>query len=232
MKHPLLRILVAIILGFLILVISSMLMMAISGNTTLFENIPFLKKTFTHTSMLLLSILLIFIISKGRLREYGFVWNLNFPLAKIILISLLIGFISASINKLFIGTSAVNPAAGLSFLEKIIYIWFWASICEEVLTRGLIQGFLDPLKHIGFKFFKHHISIAVIVGAVFFGAMHLMLLTMGVEFFTVLNIVIFGIILGLIAGYQKEKTNSLIPAIIVHLCFNIGGSILFIINLL
>lgn len=70
------------------------------------------------------------------------------------------------------------------------------------------------------------------VGALFFGAMHLMLLTLGVDIFTVLNIVVFAIILGLIAGYQTERTNSLIPAIIVHFCFNVGASILVIISLL
>jgi len=48
----------------------------------------------------------------------------------------------------------------------------------------------------------------------------------------VLNIVIFGVVLGLIAGCQKEKTGSLLPAIIVHMCFNIGASLLYIINLL
>lgn len=232
MKHPLLRILTVSLLGLLVLVISSILMMTISGSTDLFKNLPFIEKTFTHTSILFFSVLFILLLSKGKLHTYGFVWNLDFPLLKIVIISLFIGFIPALISKLFINATTVNPVASFSLLEKIIYIWFWASICEEILTRGLIQGFLSPLKHIGIKIFKNFISLPVMVGALFFGAMHLMLLTLGVDIFTVLNIVVFAIILGLIAGYQTERTNSLIPAIIVHFCFNVGASILVIISLL
>ena len=61
--------------------------------------------------------------------------------------------------------------------------------------------------------------------------MHLALFNMGVDKFTVFDIVIFGTILGVIAGYYREKTNSLVPAIIVHLCFNIGASLFEIKNL-
>jgi len=55
---------------------------------------------------------------------------------------------------------------------------------------------------------------------------------MGIKFTSVTIIVIFGTILGLIAGYQKEKTNSLIPAIIVHFCFNVGVSFLTLLEVL
>ena len=232
MKHPLLRIVIASILGLLVLLISSILMMTISESTSLFKNLPVIDKTFIHTSMLIFSVLFILILNKGKLKGYGFVWNKNFPLDKIVLISLFFGFLSDLINKLFINTTSVGPTASFTFIEQILFIWIWASICEEVFTRGMIQGFLSPLKHIGINFFKHYISLPVIVGAVFFGAMHLMLLTLGVNIFAVINIVIFGIILGLIAGYQKERTNSLIPAIIVHFCFNVGASFLYIFNLI
>jgi membrane protease YdiL (CAAX protease family) len=30
-------------------------------------------------------------------------------------------------------------------------------------------------------------------------------------------------LLGIVAGYNREKTGSLIPAIIIHALFNIGG---------
>ncbi|MCK4302206.1 MAG: CPBP family intramembrane metalloprotease [candidate division Zixibacteria bacterium] len=33
----------------------------------------------------------------------------------------------------------------------------------------------------------------------------------------------FASVLGFIAGYQREKTGSLIPAIMVHMFGNIGG---------
>jgi len=208
-------------------------MITVSTITNLFVEFPFVKNSYTHLSMLIISILLILLLNKGSLKEYGFRLSKNFPIVKIVLISLVFGFIPNIINKLLnVSSNEFIPTQDFSFIEQVIYIWFLASISEEVLTRGLIQGFLSPIKHIGINIFKHFISLAVIVGALFFGAMHLMLFTMGVDTFTVLNIVFFGTILGFIAGYYKERTNSLVPAIIVHFCFNVGGSILQINNLL
>ena len=232
MKHPLFRSVIAVFLGILVLLLSGLLMVTISESTGLFQRLPMVEKTFTHTSMLVFSVLFILIINRGNITAYGFVWNLKFPLVKIMLMSLFIGFISSLISILFFDETTEHPAAGFSFLEKILYIWIWASICEEVLTRGLIQSFLSPLKQIGITLFNSFISLPVIVGALFFGAMHFMLLTTGLDIFSVLNIVLFGIILGLLAGYYKERTNSLVPAIIIHFCFNVGGSFFSLIGFL
>lgn len=232
MKNPFLRITIAILLGFIILFLSGVLMMTISEGANMFENFPAIQKSFTHTGMLIFSILLILLVNKGKLKDYGFKWSLKFPLFKIVLLSLVIGFLASAVNILFIKNESFDPTAGFTFFEIIIFIWFWASICEEVLTRGFIQGFLSPLKSYGINFLEYRISLPVIVGALFFGAMHLMLFTMGADGFFVINIVVFGTILGLIAGYHKEKTKSLLPAIIVHFCFNVGGSLLYIYGLL
>ena len=226
-NHPVLRTVIAILLGLLVLILSGVLMQIISVETGLFKKLPFIGKTFTHSSMLVFSVMLILILNKGNIRGYGFTWNINFPLGKIILISLLLGFTASLIIELAdVSMEEYTPTKDFSFIEIIVYIWFWASICEEVLTRGLIQGFLSPVKHIGVKILRRFISLPVIAGALFFGAMHLMLLTLGTDIFVVLIIVIFAVILGFIAGYFKEQTNSLVPAILVHFCFNVGGSFL------
>ena len=228
-----LQIILAILLGISVLMLSSFFMIIVSSHTNLFNTFPILEKTFTHIAMIVFSILLILIINKGNLKEYGFVWNTKFSWGRIVLLSLLIGMIPSIISKLFLEIEVKNPAEGFTLIEKIIFIWIWASICEEILTRGLIQGFLSPYKNIGINFFNKKISLPVIIGAIFFGTMHLMLLNIGVDFFSVFIIAIFGVILGLIAGYQKEKTDSLIPAIIVHVCFNIGASLsIFIYSIL
>lgn len=231
-KSPILRTIIAITLGLFVLILTSISMMTISTVTSLFIELPIIKNSYTHLSILTISILLIMLLNKGSLKEYGFSLSKNFPLVKIVLISLVFGFIPNLILKLSNASSdEFIPSKGFSFFEQVAYIWLFASISEEILTRGLIQGFLSPIKHIGINIFKHFISLPVIVVAMFFGAMHLMLFTMGVDTFTVVNIVFFGTILGLIAGYYKERTNSLVPAIIVHFCFNVGGSVLQINNL-
>jgi membrane protease YdiL (CAAX protease family) len=93
-----------------------------------------------------------------------------------------------------------------------------------VLTRGLVQGFLEPLKDYGLRVFRLRLSIPVIVGAVFFGLMHLALLSTGADAAAVVTIALFAVVLGLIAGYYRESTGSLWPAILVHFLFNVWGS--------
>jgi membrane protease YdiL (CAAX protease family) len=113
-----------------------------------------------------------------------------------------------------------------SILQIIIFIWFYASICEELLTRGLIQGFLAPVVKYGFTIGKFRISVPIIVAALFFGFMHMGLLTLGASKLTVFVAVLSAIILGVIGGYYREKTESIIPAMIVHMLFNIWGTII------
>lgn len=222
-----LRIFLAILLGLAVLILSGTVYQ-LSADVL----IPYawIKKTLNHSLMLVFSIILILIINKGKLSGYGFKWNMKIPIVKVVFICLLLGFTASLINLIDKNNQADFPSSDFSFIEKVLFIWLWASICEEVLTRGLIQGFLYPLKHIGFQFLHRYISLPVIIGAVFFGLMHLILLTLGISFLAVLDIVFFGIILGIIAGYYREQTGSIVPAIIVHMCFNIGGNILELLN--
>ena len=231
MKHPIVQTIIAIIIGISVLILSSILVIILSKNTNIVTSVPALSKTLTHTSMLVFSVLYIIILSKRGLQNFGFVWNTKFPIIRIVVISLFIGIIPSLLNNIIFDTAAINPTGNFTLIEKIVFVWIWASICEEILTRGLIQGFLAPFKNIGIKLFNTMISLPVIVGAIFFGLMHLMLLAMGIELVSVITIVIFSVILGVIAGYQREITNSLLPAIIVHMCFNIGASLVNIISL-
>ena len=220
------RIILAVILGLIVLILSGAIFQTILTQTNLMIDHPGLIKTLNHTLMLVFSILLILVINKGKLKGYGFTWNIKFPIGKVILISILLGFLPSIIIMSSNLSMEDSPVSDFTWIEKIIYIWLWASICEEVFTRGLIQGFLFPAKHIGFNVLNHFISLPVVIGAVFFGLMHFMLLTIWMALFTVLIIVILGIVLGIIAGYYREHTNSLVPAILIHMCFNIGGSLL------
>jgi len=42
--------------------------------------------------------------------------------------------------------------------------------------------------------------------------------------YKLLFFLLFAVIFGVIAGYYREKTGSLVPAVIVHMKFNISGS--------
>ena len=114
---------------------------------------------------------------------------------------------------------AESIIAGQSHLQLVLFVWVYASVCEEVLTRGLLQSLVagrSRAEEVSTRF-----SMPVLVSALFFGAMHLVLLeSMGP--YAVAPIVL-ATLLGYLAARYRESTGSLIPAVIVHALFNVGG---------
>ena len=137
---------------------------------------------------------------------------------------LLLGVLASVLN-LSAGGSGLVPLRGLSIVQIILLVWLLASVAEEVLVRGFFQSYLEPLSHIGFKAFGKRISLPVLLGALFFSAMHLILLTTGTPFLTVYVIMAFMFFLGLVTGYQRERSGSILPSIVTHVSFNVGGLI-------
>lgn len=234
-KTPIVRIIIAIALGLIVLNIAPYIeSLLILINRQVLCLYPWLSSILESFSMLVFSLFIILIINRGKLSDYGFTLGKNIKYVKIILLSFVIGIITMLITGIVANIlQSIFPIGGgehfassYSFLETVLYVWILASISEEVLTRGLIQGFLVPLKKYGFKIFKRFISIPILISAFFFGAMHIMLLFTGMNAYMVFAVVITCFILGLLAGYYREKTGSLIPAIIVHLVFNVSGAIL------
>ena len=234
-KKPVVRVITGIVLGLFVLTVEpyiEKLIMFVNHNVM--ESLPWLTHMLNSIPILLFSILTILIINKGKLSGYGFTLGKNVNYFKIIVLSFVIGIVTMIITGIiatilqssFPVSEGEHFARSYSFLETVLYVWICASISEEILTRGLIQGYLMPLKKYGFVLFKKYISVPVLVSAIFFGAMHIMLLTTGVDVYMVFAVVFTSFILGLIAGYYREKTGSLIPAIIVHVMFNIGGTLL------
>ncbi|MBN1513850.1 MAG: CPBP family intramembrane metalloprotease [Phycisphaerae bacterium] len=121
------------------------------------------------------------------------------------------------------GPSGPGPASE-GLLERIILIWLIASTCEEVFYRGLLQGFLSPLAAYGVRLRIARISLPVAFCAVLFGLSHLCL----IRIFPpplVASILVSTTVAGLVAGYYRERTGSLIPAIAVHMTFNVVGTL-------
>lgn len=116
--------------------------------------------------------------------------------------------------------------AEASFVQIVIFVWLWASICEEIPMRGLIQGCLQPLEVYGITLLRMRFSVPVLASAFLFGLIHFNPMILSMETLWAVNIVVFAFILGIIAGYQREKTGSLVPAILAHAMFNVGGTLM------
>jgi len=194
------------------------------------------KNTVFKFYILILSIITILFLNKGSLKSYGFNLSKNTNYFKMTFIS--IGIILGSMivgGILFMGIlSHLFPTENTnvfpkneSLIEMVLTIWIWSSICEEVLVRGLMQSFMNHLNNI--KIFR--LSLPVIISGIFFGSMHLSLLSAGMGIWFVCFILFNTTIIGLLTGFYREKSRSLIPPILIHIIANIIGAIPLIIQM-
>jgi membrane protease YdiL (CAAX protease family) len=220
----------AIIMGSVIYIVSQMVGLVLTneefgpiiggGNSS--------KLLINDLLFLFLSLGGIVVLTRGRITQprYGLTKpSIEIKWGPIIGIGSLIGII-ATIIILVTGASGNPNVSGLNISQKIIFLWVLASISEEVFIRGLLQGYLNPLKDINITLGMYNVSYPVTFSAFFFAIIHLPLIFFGADFITI--IVIFGmtLTLGFIAASLREKSLSLIPSIGIHMITNIGGTML------
>jgi membrane protease YdiL (CAAX protease family) len=183
----------------------------------------FLPSSFvTHTVMLVLCIAVMWLISQGNLHLFGFTKG-TFRFSPSIFLWIL-PTAALSIASAFAPHAGTppGPASELTKLQIVIFVWAYASIAEELLTRGLLQTLLSRNSRFAAAV-VWRLSMPVLVSGLFFGAMHLVLIkSMGPAAAPVILIVVF---LGLVAARYREKTGSLLPAIVIHVLFNVGGTL-------
>jgi len=177
------------------------------------------SSSITHTVMLVLSLGIMWLFSRGRLADFGLTRG-TYRFRPTILLWVLPTAVLSLLSTLAPGRSeASDVLGGRTELQLVIFVWIYASVCEEVLTRGLLQTLISSDG--GAKAVAARFSMPVVVSGLFFGAMHLVLIdSMGPA--AVVPIAL-ATLLGFLAARYREVTGSLIPAIIVHALFNVGG---------
>ena len=174
----------------------------------------------THSVMLALSFAAMLLLSKGRLDLYGLTkgsYEFSPRILMWVLPTAVLSVVSAVASRG--GQGAVGPIQ-LTKPQMVVFIWIYASISEETLTRGLLQTLLSGNAKVGAAA-PRRLSMPVLVSGLFFGSMHIVLVkSMGAAAVPVILLAVF---LGLVAARYRERTGSLLPAIIVHALFNIGG---------
>jgi len=187
--------------------------------------------TVTQICFLLFSLALIRVLGKGRFGDYGFRGAPARAIGRAVLIALVVSvivmFLSMVLMGIVYGPSGPSGSGDMpgGLFYTIITVWIVASTCEEIFYRGFLQGFLRPLKVYGFRFLRWRVSLPVLVAAAAFGLGHLCLLSM-MPGPMVGTIVVSCFVCGLIAGGFVEITGSILPAIAVHMMFNITGRML------
>ena len=183
----------------------------------------FLPTSFvTHTVMLVLSVAAMWLLSKGQLGLYGITrgtYKFNPRIVMWVLPTVVLSIASTIASP---GGQGTGGPFEFTKTQIVVFIWIYASISEELLTRGLLQTLLGGNARVGAGA-PRKLSMPVIVSALFFGAMHLVLIkSIGPAAVLVILLAVF---LGFVAAHYRERTGSLLPAIIVHVLFNIGGTL-------
>lgn len=214
----LLRLPIALALGLVI----SILALEAPGLLGVTEASPLWLSAFcTHSLMWILSILTVIPLTKRRMKDYGFTKGRFRLTGKIFL--WILPTATLSVMGFLASRAGAEPESSLgpSPLQTILFVWFYATLAEEVFTRGLLQSFLSPLARYGINFSrKLRLSLPVLFSGLYFGMMHVVAVDkMGPP------VILLATLLGIVAGYYREKTESLIPAMIIHALFNIGGSL-------
>jgi len=209
----------------------------ILGERHYFELSFYTENVIFKVFMLLLSIGAILLLNNGSLKGYGFSKPKKINYIKLVLLTMGLTYGALIIGRIiFVGILGnIFPSDNTkvfskpdSIIEMILTVWIWSSICEEVFIRGLLQSFMKNLKDKKIW----NLSYAVIFSGFLFGFMHLGLLRVGMNHWFVGSIVFFTTIIGLLTAYYREKSDSLIPPILIHFLANLFGSAPLIIIML
>lgn len=188
------------------------------------------RLTTTQGLELILSLLAIVALGRGRFSDYGFCLpRSDRPRAEALLRWIPVGLAAMALGAAATAAVLLTGANGnplvkqLTFPQIILFVWVFSSIIEEVFTRGFLQGHLATAMPGSVRLLFFRIELSALIGAGFFALMHLTLLISGADLKTIIIILLFTFSLGLLAGHQRARTGSLIPAIGVHMLANIGG---------
>lgn len=100
--------------------------------------------------------------------------------------------------------------------KRFITLVLLYPVLEELIFRGAIQGFLqDYFKQRQFA----RISLANVVTTLLFSLAHL--------YFRTIDVALLVIVPSLMFGYFRDKYQSMIPAMLLHVFFNAGYFWLF-----
>lgn len=112
-----------------------------------------------------------------------------------------------------------GPLAGLTMGPALMWLYFaiGAPIQEEWIFRGLLQAVATRALSQGGPASARAAVGGSVLAALAFGLVHL-----SISPWTA----IAALVLGLLAGEARRRSNSVVPAMLIHAVFNIGGLLL------
>ncbi|HVG23361.1 MAG TPA: type II CAAX endopeptidase family protein [Thermoanaerobaculia bacterium] len=174
---------------------------------------PWLPQVLTKLIMLVEAFIAMF-LARRPLSDFGF--RRSDGRSRALIFGAFVLGAAATLLILSLGLKGLSSVMkGHTFVQIVLFVWLWSSIVEEIFVRGWLQSTIAR------QGLSERATIAI--SALFFGSLHLSLLRTSVEPASVACIVTFTTILGFICATLRQRTRSLLPSILAHIGFNVGG---------
>lgn len=171
------------------------------------------------------AIALIFMAMLARRRHltfaaYGFKTATLSRLALALVIGLLLALSLHALSRV-LPLGASLDMGNMRQWQVILFFWIGAPIQEEVIFRGFVQSVVQMRHPTPTRPGRFQLPYSALVPALLFAAVHIATARLGASLNQVLFIVFGALVLGLVAGWLRWKSGSLVPGILVHALFNI-----------
>jgi membrane protease YdiL (CAAX protease family) len=188
------------------------------------QNSPWIPKYIGDALAFVISIIIIWRVSKGKFRDYGFTLaNKNLKIKISIVLAVILAFVGILLSYLSKIIEA-SPETGhgypltlLNVLGMMSFQWIFVGIFEEPLNRGLIQTHLMNKTKGTVRILRWNFHIGTVVTAIIFGVGHFgPHIFFGGSWFSMVPHLLIAVIVGLGIGYIYQETRSLVGPILMH----------------
>lgn len=192
------------------------------GMSDQFEAHPTLPHFIVKSLLLIFAVVAVALDQSRGWRDYGFqAATSKVSWGRVIGAGALLG--AASVALVF-----VTPAQGMTGLRNfgllgmLLSIWFYSSLSEEIFVRGWFQSLVDQDSKL--EIGERSVKTAVLASGLLFGSLHFSLFFKGEDVLTGIIIVVFTSLLGLLAASYRDRYQSLVPAFVTHVAYNVGAT--------
>ena len=202
------------------------------------QNSPWISKCIADFVAFAIGMVIIWHISKGRLRDFGFTFaTRNLKLKVSIAIGVALGLIGILIDHLpqVISGSSLEPVYSytlslVNILGMMSFQWIFVGIFEETITRGLVQTpLMNELKGT-VSIFRWDFHIGSVIAAIIFGLGHFgPHVFFGGSWVSLPLHLAFATLCGFGSSYIYQETKSLAGPILMH---NMVDGLLYTVDLL
>lgn len=197
----------------------------ISEFEALAKNSPWIPKYIGDSIAFIVGISMIWKMSQGSLKEYGFTFvRKNLKVKISITLGVVLGLTGILLDHFpeLLSGAKLEPAhpyslTVLNIIGMMSFQWFFVGLFEETITRGLVQTYLmEKLKGI-VTLYKWDFHIGSIITAIIFGLGHFgPHMFFGGSWLTLFPHLLFATAYGLCSSYIYQETRSLAGPILMH----------------